>query len=391
MEIMLNGIINREKDKDKKTISGFSHPGTLYGGVDIDAAIKQELAEANLVLLLISNYYFSDLECFEYHNYIMQLKAAEKLEVVPILLSPCDISGTAIENYKTLPSEGSDGKKYISQWKEDQELVYMQIEVELRKLITEGLILKKDPDRERLFESALMRFNFIKEIRPYRKYARTPKPVYAVLLQGTAQCAQDLLLHRLIIESKVRNPKIIPIKMNDPTQSFSLDKIWMEIGKHFDTTKKTPQYIGVLIDQVISKETEVIIYFDHIERYHIEQIKVFWKELLEQLSTYREAGKQKPLYFYLIDRSSIKELNGYELCSGSHLSNEDILHLQIAKVSLDDLENWIDDERLVTPNNALLDEIEKYKTEIMPTPEAYVREVIENIRKICKVSSRLPA
>lgn len=391
MEIMLNGIINKEKDKDKKTISGFKHPGNLPLGVDIDVAIKQELADANLVLLLISNYYFSNPECVAYHDYIMQLKATKKLEVVPILLSPCDISGTDIETYKTLPPEGSDGRKFISEWDKDQDLAYMKIEIELKRLMTEGLFLKKDPDREKLFESALMRFNFIKEIRPYRTYARTPKPVYAILLQGTAQCAQDLLLERLIIESKVRNPKIIPIKMNDSTQSFSLDKIWMEIGKHFNTTKTTPQYICVLLDQVMSNDTEVIIHFDPIERYHIEQVKIFWKELLEQLSTYREAGKQKPLYFYLIDRSSIKELNGYELCSGNHLSNEDILHLQIAKLSRDDLYDWISFERSVTPNNALLEEIESKQDEIMPNPEAYVGEVIENIRKICKVSSRLPA
>ena len=57
---MLNGIINKEKDKDKKTISGFSHSGNLQIGLDKDVAIKQELAEAGLVLLFISNYYFSD-------------------------------------------------------------------------------------------------------------------------------------------------------------------------------------------------------------------------------------------------------------------------------------------------------------------------------------------
>jgi len=365
--------------RNKQAITNYWHTGLLDAGDDIAAVIQQELMKAHIVLLLISPDYFPEANCKARHDLIMLRKT--QLRIVPVLLRPMDLDGTDVKTYATLP-KASIGETFLSKW-EDLDEAYLHIELELKGLALEASAAKDSRHRESLLGNSLMRFNFNKEIPPYRRYLRdTSGLVYAVLVQGTAQCSQSLLFRRLIGESKFGNPKLIPVKLDSSGQSASLDQIWMRVGESFGVPVPIANLVCAQLSHAMINNTEVVLCFDPVERYHLDSVRAFWAELLQQLEQYK-AYLKKPLYFYLLDRNALKDLSGDELCHDHLMTRERILHLQIAKLTEDDFENWLSAERAFTPDNPLLDEIENRRNEIMPNEEAYVGEVIENICKVC--------
>ncbi len=368
---------------NKQVIATYWHTGLIEAGDDIDAVIQQQLGLAQVVLLLISPDYFSDGDCRNRHAFILKRKAQDALCIVPILLRPINLDGTDIVGFSALP-KASEGEVFLSRWA-DLDEAYLHIELEMKRLATEVLSQKSNSHREILLRNALLRFNFSKEIPSYITYSSSERKVYAVLLQGEPQSSQSLLLQRLFGESKSKNPKVISIKLDSAGHSPSLDDLWTMVGENFNMAIPNATLVCSALTNAMVLDTEVIIRFDPVERYHLKEVQAFWTELLRQLSPHKAYWK-KPLHFYVVDRSAAKEWNADQLCCDSLLSPGDVLHLQIAKITKPEFVNWLFAEKNAWSDDPQLAKIWENRDQIMPSEEGYVGDVVGKICEICEVT-----
>ncbi len=371
--------------RNKGDIATYWHTGLIEGGDDIDAVIQQQLKLAQIVLLLISSDYFSDDSCKELHDLVLQRKALAGVCIVPILLRPIDIDGTDIKDFASLPKT-TEGEAFLSKWADSDE-AYLHIELELKRLAVAVLDSKNNSHREILLQNALLRFNFSKEIPSYITYSSTDRKVYAVLVQGEPMSSQSLLWQRLrlLSGSKSGNTKIISIKLDNNGCSPSLDQLWMMVGENFKMPLPDPVLVCSELRNAMIRDTEVIIRFDPVERYHLKEVQAFWMELLRQINQYKDYLK-KPLHFYLIDRNATKELNAGQLCCDNLLSQEDILHLRIAKTTKGEFFTWLAAEKTEWDDDPQLSLIWQNRDQIMLEDEALVGEVVEKICETCQVN-----
>jgi len=369
--------------RGKLVISTYWHTGLIEAGDDIDAVILEQLQRSQIVLLLISSDYFSDDHCKNLHSLILKRKETDSLCIVPILLRPVAIDGTDIVGFSALPKAGK-GEEFLSKWPDPDE-AYLHIELELKRLATEMLSNKSNSHREILLQNALLRFNFSKEIPSYIAYSSSERKVYAVLLQGEPQSSQSLLLQRLFGESKSKNPKVISIKLDSAGHSPSLDQLWMMVGENFNMAIPNATLVCSALTNAMILDTEVIIRFDPVERYHLKEVQAFWTELIRHLSPHKDYWK-KPLHFYVVDRSAAKEWNADLLCCDNLLSHGEVLHLQIAKIAKPEFINWLFAEKNAWNDDPQLAKIWQNRDQIMPLEEAYVGDVVEKICEICEVT-----
>ncbi|MDZ4682888.1 MAG: TIR domain-containing protein [Saprospiraceae bacterium] len=369
--------------RNKQVIATYWHTALIEAGDDIDAVIQQQLGQAQIVLLLISSDYFSDDDCKNRHAFILKRKVQDALCIVPILLRPVEIDGTDIIGFSALPKAGK-GEKFLSKWPDPDE-AYLHIELELKRLATEVLSQKSNSHREILLRNALLRFNFSKEIPSYIAYSSNERKVYAVLLQGEPQSSQSLLLQRLFGESKSKNPKVISIKLDSAGHSSSLDQLWTMVGENFNMAIPDATLVCSELRNAMIRDTEIVIRFDPVERYHLKEVQAFWTELLRQLSPHKDYWK-KPLHFYVVDRNAAKEWNADQLCCDPLLSSGDVLHLQIAKITKPEFIHWLFAEKNAWSDDPQLAKIWQNRDQIMPLEEGYVGDVVGKICEICEIT-----
>ncbi|NUO01259.1 MAG: TIR domain-containing protein [Saprospiraceae bacterium] len=362
----------------KQIINSYWHTGEILAGDDIDVVVRQQIGIAQIALLLISSDYFSDEYCQEIHALIVRQKTQHNLVVVPVLLRLCDLAGTDIEKYKALPEENS-GNQFLNQWS-DKDEAYTNIEISIRKLAEKIQTNPGDNSRKQQLQELLLGFNFKNEVPLYSKYIRTNRTVHAVLMQGTSKCSHGLLLHRIVGKSK----KEIWVNLGSNVHAVSTENIWKIIGEALDVRIPLPASVCSQLGEVMAGDTELVIRFDPIERYHLDQLREFWKSLLNGLAPFK-AYLNKPLYFYLVDRNGIGEVNIDLLCCDNLLTKDDVLYLQIQKLSRDDFENWLYEKLNDIPGSEVLEKIEAHRHEIMSGQEAFVGEVIEKICEVCGV------
>ncbi len=367
----------------RQLIANYWHTGLLDAGDIIDDVIGQQLRAAHIVLLLISSDYFADDDCRTLHQLILARKATETFHIVPVLLRPIEIEGTDIEKFALLP-KASEGGAFLSKWA-DLDEAYLHFELELKRLITQVVSSKSNSHRETLLQNALLRFNFSKEIPPYIAYSSNERKFYAVLVQGEPQCSQNLLLKRLLGESKSGNPRIISIKLDSSGQSTSLDQLWMMVGENFKMPIPDAALVCSELRNAMIRDTEIIIRMDPVERYHLQEVQAFWAELIRQLSQYKEHLK-KPLHFYVVDRNPLKEWNASQLCCDTLLTADEVLHLQIAKVTKAEFVNWLVAEKAAWNEDPQLIKIWQNRDQIMPGDEAYAGDLVEKICEVCGVA-----
>lgn len=85
----------------------------ITAGKDLDAEIDAHLSDADLVLLCISDSFVGSDYCYKTEmTGALERDKVGQCRVIPIMLKPCDLKGTPLDNLKTLPED----RRPITKW-----------------------------------------------------------------------------------------------------------------------------------------------------------------------------------------------------------------------------------------------------------------------------------
>jgi hypothetical protein len=110
----------------------------IEAGTEWDAAIKQQLETAEIILLLITPRFLASDYCFD----LEMQRAVERhnqgtARVIPIMVKPCDWQGTPFSKLQVLPKDA----KPITKW-DDRDEAFVDVVKGIRKAV-ESLQVKK--------------------------------------------------------------------------------------------------------------------------------------------------------------------------------------------------------------------------------------------------------
>ena len=135
-----------------------------------EATLAKAMAEAEVILLLLSNNFLSDLECLNLQENAFSLYQQNRAAVVPILFNPCEWKELDIGRLQALPRNG----RFVSQWANaDEAFTMISREIsELAKNIRSRLdygepTAKQNPkaqarQQKRAYDTAMLRDLFRK-------------------------------------------------------------------------------------------------------------------------------------------------------------------------------------------------------------------------------------
>lgn len=105
----------------------------ILAGDRVDGAISERLAKSSLFIALVSPDYLASRYCYEKEfRRALELAAAGRLRIVPVILEPCDWLASPLKDFLALPKDGAP----ISTWT-NQNNAYLGVVTELRRLLTE--------------------------------------------------------------------------------------------------------------------------------------------------------------------------------------------------------------------------------------------------------------
>ena len=110
----------------------------IEAGTEWDAAIKQQLETAEIILLLITPRFIASQYCYD----LEMQRAVERhnqgtARVIPIMVKPCDWQGSPFSKLQVLPKDA----KPISKW-DDRDEAFLDVVKGIRKAV-ESLQVKK--------------------------------------------------------------------------------------------------------------------------------------------------------------------------------------------------------------------------------------------------------
>jgi predicted NACHT family NTPase len=82
------------------------HRGAIEAGAEWDAAIKQQLEMAQIILLLVSAYFVASDHCYDLLQQSLQRHHAGTARVIPIILRPTDLQDSSFSHLSPLPTDG---------------------------------------------------------------------------------------------------------------------------------------------------------------------------------------------------------------------------------------------------------------------------------------------
>lgn len=89
------------------------HDRKITAGKNLDAEIDVHLRDSDLVLLCVSESFINSNYCYKTEmDVALERDKAGLCRVVPIMLRPCDLKGTPLDNLKTLPED----RRPITKW-----------------------------------------------------------------------------------------------------------------------------------------------------------------------------------------------------------------------------------------------------------------------------------
>ena len=140
-EIFLDNLLKHSSALRKKhKIKIFSDHLVRPGG-DVNEQILHNLNDANIVLLMMSSGFLASKECQKEMKLALQRQRKDNIEVVPIIVRPCDWKNTEVSKHKALPIRG----KPISKWK-DRNDAYLEVIKELNALILDTTACKPNTE-----------------------------------------------------------------------------------------------------------------------------------------------------------------------------------------------------------------------------------------------------
>ena len=112
----------------------------IEAGAEWDAAIKQQLETAEIILLLITARFINSDYCYDLEmQRALQRHAAGTARVIPIILKPCDWQGSPFSHLQVLPKDA----KPVTKW-DDPDEAFLNVVQGLRKAV-ETLQAKVSP------------------------------------------------------------------------------------------------------------------------------------------------------------------------------------------------------------------------------------------------------
>lgn len=89
------------------------HDRRITAGSDLDGAISKHLEEADVILLLLSPHFLASDYCYETEAArALQLHAAGKAVVIPVILQPCDWLESPFRKLRATPKDGKPVAKF---------------------------------------------------------------------------------------------------------------------------------------------------------------------------------------------------------------------------------------------------------------------------------------
>lgn len=82
------------------------HRGCMGPGLPRDASAERELAEADLIVLLLSAHYFAVDPCYTEMQRALAAAQAGRAQVIPVLLRAVDLAGSPLDGRPTWPPDG---------------------------------------------------------------------------------------------------------------------------------------------------------------------------------------------------------------------------------------------------------------------------------------------
>jgi len=103
----------------------------IEAGAEWDAAIKQQLETAEIILLLITARFINSDYCYDLEmQRALQRHAAGTARVIPIILKPCDWQGSPFSQLQALPKDA----KPVTKW-DDPDEAFLSVVQGLRKAV----------------------------------------------------------------------------------------------------------------------------------------------------------------------------------------------------------------------------------------------------------------
>ena len=139
-EALKNRLLVHLKALKREGLIDLWHDRMLSGGEKLDSSIKNELATANLVILLISADFINSEYCFEREMKQAFLRAHEgQCRVVPVIVKPCDWRTQPVQrrlklgDIIALPTDG----KPVTTWANPEE-AWLDVNLGIRKILMKG-------------------------------------------------------------------------------------------------------------------------------------------------------------------------------------------------------------------------------------------------------------
>ena len=135
-------------------LGGLQHMGSIdafsdtqiYAGQEWDPLIKRKLADAEVIILIISAKFLSS-------RYCMSVELAQAIErhglgaatVIPVIANHCDWTALPIGGLQALPKDEAENLKPLSDWRQRKDAALAQIARQVREIVTS---LQRRPDAD---------------------------------------------------------------------------------------------------------------------------------------------------------------------------------------------------------------------------------------------------
>ncbi|HII4514161.1 TPA: toll/interleukin-1 receptor domain-containing protein [Clostridium perfringens] len=138
-ENMRNELEKHLKMLKRQGIISTWHDRKIIPGSEFDLQIDKKLKEANIILLLVSVDFLDSDYCYDIEvEQAIKMHESDEAVVIPVILRPCDWSGTKFAKITALPKDA----KCVSEWN-DKDAAFLNIELGIKKVANELKIKMK--------------------------------------------------------------------------------------------------------------------------------------------------------------------------------------------------------------------------------------------------------
>lgn len=283
----------------------------IIAGDEWDEAIRQDLKEAQIILLLISDdfiasTYITEVEVRE----AMERHESRKARVIPIILRPTAWEEMPYSKLEALPTDG----KAVTTW-DNRDTAFVDIVRGIKRTIQDlkamqaGFAsLSENGKRKQRFHEALLNLDYDDQVEAFRPFNEMEgrEHLGAFIIHGAAAHGQIWLVNRLMNDAGIENASKNQFKFSFTTQGHSIEpkQLWYELGQWLND--KNPSHSAeAIIEQAYNlwQNRSFVLKISGIQYAKQDDIEeflhTFWEELIKKIMDQTTRDK-KPLDHYLL-------------------------------------------------------------------------------------------